>query len=432
MATRNLEHLTVHALSWLVAGNAIGLLLATLLLAPELNGWIAPLSYGRWMPLHLDAQLYGWCGLGLVAILFKLFLSREDTARGPRLAVDVWSGTLLFACLLWLAGQSSGKLFLEWSGASRLLLAGNLSLLWVVLALAFRRRVADGSVRRWGVVGRAALLASLLPLPALLYWVSGPAVYPAVNPDSGGPTGVSLLGSSLGAVAIFLICPPAIGLRPRRGWRRVAAPPLALLLHFGVFLLLDHGNRSHREWIEIVALASVLVWLPLLFVYLREFDWPPPARRWLGALCAWGALLVCSGFATFIPTLLDRWKFTNALVGHAHLALAGMATSFVALALATVNERPRMARLLATRRPFALWHAGCALHVVALLALGTIESAESGVMFRADAVVQSLYGLRWVAGLAMLWASISWLSAASRALHAAEARPTLGSLREAA
>ncbi len=50
-----------HSLGWLVAANAIGVLLAMLLLQPELNDWLAPLTYGRWVPLHLDWQLYGWC-----------------------------------------------------------------------------------------------------------------------------------------------------------------------------------------------------------------------------------------------------------------------------------------------------------------------------------------------------------------------------------
>lgn len=46
-----------HALAWLAAANAVGVLLAALLLWPQLNRALAPFTYGRWMPLHLDWQL---------------------------------------------------------------------------------------------------------------------------------------------------------------------------------------------------------------------------------------------------------------------------------------------------------------------------------------------------------------------------------------
>ena len=58
-----------HALAWLVFGNAVGLYLAILLLRPDwqLAGW----TYGRWVPVHLNSQLYGWTSLPLVAWLFE-------------------------------------------------------------------------------------------------------------------------------------------------------------------------------------------------------------------------------------------------------------------------------------------------------------------------------------------------------------------------
>src|SRR3954462_8103478 len=55
-----------HSLAWLVAANMVGVLLAAMVLWPGINEWIAPLTYGRWIPLHLDWQLYGWCALPLV------------------------------------------------------------------------------------------------------------------------------------------------------------------------------------------------------------------------------------------------------------------------------------------------------------------------------------------------------------------------------
>ncbi len=63
-----------HNLGWLVAANLVGLLLAVLLLWPGLNDLLAPLTYGRWVPLHLDWQLYDWCSLPLVGVRFHYYL----------------------------------------------------------------------------------------------------------------------------------------------------------------------------------------------------------------------------------------------------------------------------------------------------------------------------------------------------------------------
>src|SRR5688572_15764740 len=125
-----------YALGWLVAANLIGVWLAALLLWPPLNDYTAPLTYGRWVPLHLDWQLYGWCALPLVGALLYYYLPGNDRGRGPaRVALAVWSAGLAWGGLTWLSGSSSGKLFLEWSGSARVVWLMALLLVWVVLAV---------------------------------------------------------------------------------------------------------------------------------------------------------------------------------------------------------------------------------------------------------------------------------------------------------
>jgi cytochrome c oxidase cbb3-type subunit 1 len=58
-----------HALGWLVAANSVGVLLATLLLFPAAGDWLGALTYGRWMAVHTNWQLYGWCSLPLIEVL---------------------------------------------------------------------------------------------------------------------------------------------------------------------------------------------------------------------------------------------------------------------------------------------------------------------------------------------------------------------------
>ena len=50
-----------HALGWLVAGNVVGLWLAILQLKPGLA--VGDWTYGRWVPVHLNVQLFGWTSL---------------------------------------------------------------------------------------------------------------------------------------------------------------------------------------------------------------------------------------------------------------------------------------------------------------------------------------------------------------------------------
>src|SRR6478609_876455 len=100
-----------HALGWLVFGNSIGLLLAVFLLKP---GWQpAALTYGRWVPLHLNAQLYGWTALPLVGWLLRIYqVNSSKAARWGTAVVWGWTAALALGCFQWLAGDTSGKIFL--------------------------------------------------------------------------------------------------------------------------------------------------------------------------------------------------------------------------------------------------------------------------------------------------------------------------------
>jgi cytochrome c oxidase cbb3-type subunit 1 len=234
--------------------------------------------------------------------------------------------------------------------------------------------------------------------------------YPPVNPSSGGPTGADLLGSTLGVLWIFLLAPALFGLPRRR--ERPTLPPLVLLLlaQLALFVVARAaGESSHHDALQLAALASLLAWVWPLPRFLYAFEWPAPARPWLAAFLLWAAALLATGLLAFLPGVLERVKFTNALVGHAHIAMAGMASSFGALVLLVLNRGTRLAGALAAPRPFAWWQAGCALHVAAVVAVGGLEARDPGVLFRPSVVVTVLYAVRALAGLLMLAAAGRWL-----------------------
>lgn len=389
-----------HAFGWLAAANAVGVGLAVLLLWPDAGAWAAPLTYGRWMPLHLNWQLYGWCALPWAGVLVAWLVTPGAEGRGhARLAFGLWSAALALGGISWLAGVTSGKLFLDWHGWARVTLPLAMLGLWSVLGLHTWWRRAEYSRR--GLAARGLLLAVLLAVPSLLHWAAGREVQPAVNPHSGGATGASLLGSTLGILVLFGLLPVMLrvpvrpGRRPGRWFWGALAGSLA------VFAAVDHGHASHHSPGQIAALALLLAWVPLLVGYWNAFAWHAAATPWLRTAWLWWGGLVLTGFVSFLPGWSERLKFTNALVAHAHLAMAGLVTS-VNLALL------RQLRGGGTKRGFWLWQAGCLVHVGVLLALGSVESAHPAALFLSADWTQAAYGVRLAAGAAMLLASVMW------------------------
>jgi len=115
---------------------------------------------------------------------------------------------------------------------------------------------------------------------------------------------------------------------------------------------------------------------------------------------------------TFLPGVLDRVKFTNVLVAHAHVAMAGAVTSFdVLLLLAVLRDTP-LHDLFSDRGAFALWHGGNLVMVLCLGVLGWLEALSPGLLFGPDRASRALYVARAAAGGAMLLASTRWLGVA--------------------
>lgn len=402
---------TLHSLAWLVVANGVGLLLAVLLLFPSWGALIAPFTYGRLMPLHMDLHLYGWCSLPLVGLLLRLYVPEALDGAG-RLAVGAWSVGLVVGALSWLGGGASGKLFLDWAGPARFVFSLAMAILALVLATGFVQELRRGQTERWALAAKGVFLLLLLAVPAVMYGSASPEVYPSINPASGGATGGSLLGSTLGIVAIFILGPLAIGLKPDDGGRVALQTGMFLMLHFGLFAWLDHGDRSNHEPLQIASLATLVVWWPLLVRHLRRFAWPAESRRWLVAFAAWGVLLLATGLIAFLPGVLERWKFTNALVAHAHVAMAGLLSCFLVVVLNTLNAGSLLERLFSGRGAFWLWQGGCLVLVGSLLVVGVLEGEDPGLLFRPSPLVDGLYGLRLVGGLAMMGASLQWLKGA--------------------
>ncbi len=415
----------IHSLSWLGASNAIGCWLALLLSYPRLGALTEPFSYGRWMPLHLNFALYGWSSLPLVGLLLRLYAPHGAGERSARLAVGLWSGSLLWGAVSWLAGEASGKLFLDWKGPARWAFTLSLSWLGLVLLGSWTQEVKSWRSRQLSpqqfriLWGKGLLLVALLAVPWLWFWSAGPQVYPPINPDSGGATGFSLVASTLVVVLILGLCPSFLRLtahEPQVTWRRARALLCGLLVHALALSLINHRDPSHHELPQILAICSLALWPPLLARYWRGFAWPKSSRPWRLGLVFWGSLLVFTGVVDFLPGMLERLKFTHALVAHAHIAMAGMVTCLGMVLLQGFSTCPSYRELLAARTPFWWWQSGSVVLVLALLGLGALEAAAPGALFASGSstgmLVSLLLGLRLLGGVLMTTASFCWLRAA--------------------
>ena len=403
-----------HSLTWLLISCCIGLLLGALLLFPQMNRWLGAWTYGHWVPLHMNLNLYGWCSLPLVAWLFKVYQAdRLPVAKWSRSALWAWSTALTVGAVSWLTGHSSGKLFLDWQGYALVLFALAMFLLWLVLAWSFlchwHAEENSSKLRR---VLKSAGLVMLLCVPITLYWAAKPGIYPPVNPETGGPTGASLLESTLGIVLLLLVLPFGVGRRMLSKQRNIDAAWLLFVAENILCLALGRGNYSHHQPSQFLSLGSLLLWVPVLPAYFNSFDWPAHTTRWRNACLFWWGLLVVSAWMIFLPGLLDRFKFTDALVGHSHMAMAGFVSSlniFLLVALLGKNGRG-----FNTAWAFFAWQAGTLGYVIVMFLAGCMEAGDPAFTIIPGVTRNVLYGLRLFFGGLMLVAAIHWWREISR------------------
>jgi len=388
-----------HALGWLVLGNAVGLWLSLLLLKPEwqLTEW----TYGRWVPVHLNVQLYGWTSLPLVAWLFSMYeVNRSKVARWATAAVWAWTAALAMGALHWLGGETGGKIFLDWNDGALWGFMVALVMLWWLLAMSWKER-ASGWSKLKGKVSLAGL-GGLALVPAAILLTASPSTYPPVDPLTGGPTGSSLLGSSLVVVGLMLLLPRVASIsgqsKPRWGtWAYFGF----CWIYFGIA---EAIGGSHFDWWQNLSLLLMPPWAWLLVRDWRGVAWPAGSRVWRFAVLGWWGLLVLTGYLMYFPWILDRIKFTQGLVAHSHLAMAGFTTSFCALLAVILTGRP-----LGGSWTVAIWHLAVLVMIFTLAMMAWREGAEPSWMLMKPAWRELGLAVRAGCGAAMLAVSAAWL-----------------------
>ncbi len=406
-----------HSLFWLVFANVIGVLLATLLLFPALNRLLGEWTYGRWVMVHMNLELYGWSSLPMAGFLFKVYgADRGPLTQWCRPVLWVWSAALGVGAYSWLSGHSSGKLFLDWTGYARILFPLAMMALWLLLAVSF--------VREWRTVANATVpargakllgLVILLAVPIVIYSASSPDFYPAINPDTGGPTGASQLESSLTIVAVLLMLPFGLAQRKEVRSRVIAFAWAVMVAEFILCSSLGRADISHHHPAQFLSLGSLLIWIPLTPAYYTAFEWNENTRRWRIAFLAWWSALVLTGWVFFLPGVLDHFKFTDGLVGHSLLAMAGFVSSLLIFVL--VQLLGEGGWILNRTRSFYGWNIAVLGYVVLMTAAGWHEGFDPTFTIVPGTGRNMIYILRLVVGVLMLASSLDWLLDATVLLH---------------
>jgi cytochrome c oxidase cbb3-type subunit 1 len=404
-----------HSLWWLVAANSVGVLIAILLLFPALNKELGEWTYGRWIMVHMNLELYGWTSLPMTGFLFKVYgADREPMAEWCRPVLWVWTAALVASSLSWLSGYSSGKLFLDFTGYARVVFPLAMIALWVLLAVSL--------VRTWSVDQTAASRAAkilglvlLLAVPVSIYIAASPSIYPAVNPDTGGPTGASQLEASLVIVAILLLLP--FGLTERKTGRSgvFIAAWVVLLAESLLCAALGRSDISHHQPAQYMSLATLLIWIPLTPAYFAAFKWHANTRLWAYAVFVWWSALIVTGWVLFLPGVLDHFKFTDGLVGHSFVAMAGFTSSLIIFIL--VHLLGEDGWIFNRPQAFYLWNGSVAGYVVLMTIAGWHEGFDPAFTIVPGFARNALYVLRLLVGVLMLTASVDWFLDATRLLQ---------------
>lgn len=389
------------SLLFLFIGNIFGLLLSVLIIWPDLNNLSEGITYGRLVPVHLNTQLYGWCALPLLGLLYAIFLRDVDwKVKSSSLPIYSWTCSLLIGAISWIMGSTTGKIFLEWKGIPKYLFITNLVYLLLFLGIKFSKNRAHDS--RLILSFKIILLSLLTFIPFIFLKALSIETFPPINTISSGATGTSLLLSTLVVVFIMILSPRVLKIgNLNKNSSNILFSVLAA--HFVLGLCTNVANSSNLDLDQIFGLSSLIIWIPLVYWYYRNIHLNPLQKKWIYAVYFYGLILVLSATSMFLAPILSEIKFTSFLVAHVHLAMGGVLSSYLIFILMNLDFLKHFQHIFSRVRIFWTYNLGLVLHLLSLMLIGSLELKASG--FNYGVPWNFPYYLRLVGGILMLYAS---------------------------
>jgi cytochrome c oxidase cbb3-type subunit 1 len=172
---------------------------------------------------------------------------------------------------------------------------------------------------------------------------------------------------------------------------------------------------SHHRPTQYISLGSLLVWIPLIPTYFAAFEWHPNTRRWRIAFLCWWSLLIPTGWALFLPGILDHFKFTDGLVGHSLLSMAGFVTALLIFVM--VQLLGEGGWIFNGTWSFYVWNLSVLAYVLLMSVAGWQEGSHPAFAIVPGTARNIIYALRLLVGVLMFIASADWLIDASKLLR---------------
>jgi cytochrome c oxidase cbb3-type subunit 1 len=204
------------------------------------------------------------------------------------------------------------------------------------------------------------------------------------------------------------------------GWIR--ASWAVFLLECVLCIALGRADISHHRPAQFLAVGSLLIWAPLTPAYYAAFQWRANTRLWRSAFLGWWSALLVTGWVLFLPGILDHFKFTDGLVGHSLLAMAGFVSSLLIFVMVQLLGEDGW--IFNRARSFYGWNLAVAGYVILMSVAGWREGFDPTFTIVPGSARDILYILRFVAGAAMLASSLDWLIDATRLFRKPAQVPT--------
>ena len=112
----------------------------------------------------------------------------------------------------------------------------------------------------------------------------------------------------------------------------------------------------------------------------------------------------------FLPDVLDHVKFTDALVEHSLLAVAGFLSAYVIFILVQVLGEED-AWILNRTWSFYAWNLGVLAYVIVIMIAGWIEGADPAFTIVPGTARNFIYIVRLLTGIVMFAGSVEWFIA---------------------
>jgi cbb3-type cytochrome c oxidase subunit I len=353
---------------WMMIATFMGLLGATVLIAPDLTEGIGWLTFGRVRPLHVNLVLFGFVTPGLLAAAFyyipKLLRNDLFSEKLGILSAGVWNLMLVASTVTLLAGRTQAREYAELTWSVDMLVILCFALIFVNLLLTVKHRKEPILfVSIWYACAAVVLTATTYALGNVVW-----------RPDSGALTGIPdaiLLWFYGHNIFGLLLTPLSIGVAyyvvPKVCKTPLYSHTLSLVGFWSLIVVYTHIGTHHLlqvpvpTWLKVISIVdSVAMVIPVMAFLINIWY---TAKSKLGEIHSdIGGKFVFTGTIMYffvsiqgsimaLPQVQRVTHFNNWVVGHAHIGVLGF-SGMIALGglyyiLPRITGRPIYSRLLA-------------------------------------------------------------------------------------